>query len=821
MLDGLLRDVRYAVRVLWKTPAFTLAAITTLALAIGVNTAVFALVDGVLLTPLPYPDPGNLALVTQGTGEAGAAAEHTAVDGRTWEIVRDTVVSGKRAVFRTWTGGVNLVLRDDKGAETAHYVQQQRVGAGYFDVLGVRPMLGREISAEEDRPEGPPVVVLSAALWRRATGADPSVIGRALMLRGEPYTIVGVMPDGFHSGVTADLWTALKPSTTGEGGGTNYQILVRVADDASRAATLAEVRRAGEERQRLRQQNSRPIWMSLMPLQASATADLRQPILILWAAVGAVLLAASVNLAGLMLARTSRRGREIATRLALGSGRAVVLRQLLVEAMVLGVAGGVLSVGVAYAALGGLTWLAQDTFEIWQPVRLNLSAVTVAGVLAVAASVVFGLGPAIHASRGTAGGPGLTGSRSVTDNSRHWPRRALVVVQVALGVMLLVSAGLLFRTFNHLRTLDPGFDVQRVTVAAISLEDARYRTAAQVAQLAENATARMKQTAGIESAALSLGIPYQRILNLGFRHMDGPEAASETERAGMTNSTYVTSGFFDAMRIPVRRGRALDGRDAATSTPVVVVNDAFVRTYFKASDPLDRRIRLSGVDRQIVGVVGDVQVRPGWGNFGPLSAMPNTYVPVTQVNDGLVRLVHTWFRPTFIVRSSLPAAQTTQVIQQAVVSIDSLLPIASIDSMSAVQAEALALQRLLAMLLAGLALAALLVAATGIHGLIATSVTERTREIGIRLALGSTVAQALRTLAMPGVVLGVIGVALGLVGAWSAAGVLRHFIWGINARDPLTFASVAVILMLTALAASVAPAFRIVRLEPSRTLRSE
>ena len=822
MFDATVRDVRYAIRVLRKTPAFTLAAATTLALAIGVNTAVFSFVNAVILTPLPYPDPGKLSLVSVMSDDGSTTRTGISVDGRTWELVRDRVVSAKRAVFSTWTTGVNLVLRDVKGAESARYVQQQRVGAGFFDVLGVQPLLGREISADEDRPQGPPVVVLSAALWRRDLGADPSAIGRALMLRGESYTIVGVMPDGFYSGADADLWTALRPATSGEGGGANYRILVRVADDATRAKTLGEIHAVGQEILRVPASQSRSrLWMALTSLQSNMTEDLRQPLLILWAAVAVVLLAASVNLAGLMLARTSGRAREIATRLALGSGRSVVLRQLLIEALVLGIVGGVLGIGVAYLSIEGLTWLAEETFTIWQPVRLDAVAVTAAATLAIAASLVFGLGPALNASRGTAGGPGLTGSRSVTDNAKHWPRRALVVVQVALGVMLLVSAGLLFRTFNHLRTLDPGFDPHRLTVGAVSLEDARYRTAVQVEQLAEGAVAKLQQTPGIESAALGLGLPYQRLLNLGFRRADGPEAAIDVQRLQTTNATYITSGFFDTMRIPIRRGRVIDGRDVATSAPIVVVNEAFVRTYFTTSDPLDRRIRVSGIDRQIVGVVGDVQVKPGWGNFGPLSTMPNAYLPITQVNDGFVRLVHTWFRPTFVVRSSLPPAQTTQAIQDAVASVDPLLPMATVESMADVQAEALALQRFLALLFVGLALASLGVAATGIHGLIATSVTERTREIGIRLALGSTIGQAMRTLAMPGVVLGAIGAALGLVGAWSAAGLLRHFIWGVQTTNPLTFAGVAVILMLTAVTASVAPALRIVRLEPSRTLRSE
>jgi predicted permease len=824
MLDAIVRDVRYAARVLRKTPAFTLAAVLTLALAIGVNTAVFSLVDAVLLTPLPYPDPNHLALVSRVVTNGQSVGQEQSVDGRTWELVRDTVVSAKRAVFSGWTTGVNLVLRDAKGAETADYVQQQRVGAGFFDVLGVRPMLGRELSADEDRPQGPPAVVLSAALWRRALGADPSVIGRPLMLRGEPYTIVGVMPDGFRTGERADLWTALEPTTTGEGGGTNYAILIRVGDEAARARALAEVQQVGQEliRRRATQTNDTVRFsMSLMPLQSGLTADLRQPILILWAAVGLVLVAASVNLAGLMLARSSARTREIATRLALGSGRAAVLRQLLVEALVLGVAGGALGIGVAYLSIGGLAWLTDGAYEVWQPVSLNLTSMAASAVLAIAASVVFGLGPALHATRGAHGGPRLTGSRSITDSSSHWPRRALVVVQVALGVMLLVSAGLLSRTFTHLRSLDPGFDPQRLTVASVSLEDARYKGANQVARLADAVTATLRRTPGIDAAALALGVPYQRPLNLGFRYADGPEAASETNRGAITNATYVTANFFETMRIPVRRGRAIDDRDQTTSTPVAVINDAFIRTYFKNTDPLDRRIRVSGVDRQIVGIVGDVQVKPGWGNNGPLSTMPNVYVPVTQVDDAFVRLVHTWFKPEFVVRSSLPLAQTTQAIREAVASIDPLLPLASVESMLDVRATALAQQRLLATLLVGLAIAALIVAATGIHGLIATSVTERTREMGIRLALGATSSQAVRTLALPGLVLAVIGVALGLVGARSSASLLTHFIWGIRANDPLTFGGVSALLMLTALASSVAPALRIVRLDPSKTLRAE
>jgi putative ABC transport system permease protein len=811
-----MRDVRYALRVLRKAPVFTVAAVTTLALAIGINTAVFSLVHGVLFAPLPYPHPEDLQLVSR-VMSGPTPTQDQSVDGRTWELVRDHVTSGDRAPFSTWTTGVNLVLRDRGGAEAARYVQQQRVGAGFFRVLGVAPLLGRELTRDEDRPGGPSAVVISAPLWREAFAANPSIIGQSIFLRGEPYTVIGVMPDGFNSGVKADLWTALRPSTKGEGGGENYGILLR-AGDATRAQAFGEVAAVGNELRSERPTTAAHLSLTLVPLRIELTRALRQPMLILWSAVIVVLLAASVNLAGLMLARMSARSREIATRLALGAGRPAVVRQLLTEAIVLGVMGGVAGVAVAYIALDGFVWLARGTYEIWQPVSLGPSAVAVAAALSIVASLTFGLGPAVFASRMAIhahGAVGAAGGRSFTSHSRRWTRRALVVAQVALGVMLLVGAGLLLRTFTHLRHLDPGFDPNQLTTASVSLEDARYATAERVAHLAEAGIARMEQLPGIEAAGLSLGVPYQRLLNIGFRRLN----TQGEQRGSLTSATYVTPRFFEAMRIPVRRGRALDARDRIGAPPAAVVNEAFVRAYFADSDPLGQHILLSNVDWEIVGVVGNVQLKPGWGDFGPLSVMPLAYVPLPQVPDRLVRLVHGWFLPTFVVRSSLPPAQTAATIREALAAVDPLLPLASVRPMSEVQATSLAQQRLLMTLLLGLALAAVAVAATGIHGLIATSVTERTREMGIRLALGATSQQALRTIVLPGVVLAAAGIGAGLVAAFAATPLVAHFVWGVRVTDPVTFTSVALLLLFVALAASVLPAWRIVQLDPARTLR--
>jgi predicted permease len=817
----LLQDLRYAWRVLRKSPAFAFTAIATLGIAIGINGAVFALARAVLLAPLPYPAPENLELVARSVRGGATTSTDEAVNGRTWELVRDSGAAFDRAVFSTWTTGVNLATTGAAGAGRARYVQQQRVGTGFFRVLGVAPAYGREISPDEDRPAGPPAVVLSDSLWRTHFAADPGVVGRGVLLRGEPHTIVGIMPPGFHSGERADLWTALKATAAGDGGGENYHIVLRHEGAGARAAALNTIARLGDDLRRERPRgDEREISLTLTPLQASVAGRLRQPILILWAAVGIVLLAACVNLAGVMLARTSSRGRELATRLALGSGRPAIFRQLLTEAGLLGLLGGVAGIVVASLALDGLKWLASDAYEVWQPVAFGLSSALAVIVLAVAASVAFGLGPALHAATSGDRVSLARGGRAVAGATRHWPRRVLVVTQVALGVMLLTGAGLLVRTFVHLRSLDPGFDSAGLMTASISLEDSRYRTTASVAHLLDESVARIRSTAGVEAAAASLGLPYQRLLNLGFRYLDGVEATG-AQPARNTSATYVTQGFFEAMRIPIRRGRSFDDRDRSGAAQVAVVNQSFASQYFPGSDPVGRRIRMSGVDREVVGVVGDVQVKPGWGNFGPLSAMPLVYVPLAQVSDGFVRLVHGWFQPAFVVRSAGSSTSILAAVQNAVSSIDPLLPLASFESVEDVRAAALAEQRLLMTLLLALAAAAVAVSAIGIHGLIATTVNERTREMGVRIALGSTAGAALRTLALPGVWLAATGTAVGLGAAVAATRTIRHFVWGISTTDPWTFVAVACLLFVIATAASVLPALSILRLDPATALRGD
>jgi predicted permease len=520
------------------------------------------------------------------------------------------------------------------------------------------------------------------------------------------------------------------------------------------------------------------------------------------------------------MARGARRLREIATRLALGGTRAAIVRQLLVESTIIALLGTIIGLALSVAAVGALRTLAVGALEVWQQVGIDWRSVAAAAAFGVVATALFGVVPAVHATRSDVQrGLAASGTRGIAGSAAHWGRRALVIAQVALAVVLLVGAGLLLRTFTHLQRLEPGFDGTNVVTASVSLQDARYRTAAQVTQLVDGTLSHAARDPRIQSAAVSLGLPYERLLNLGFRHLDGPQASAP--RGRMTNATYVGGDYFGTLRIPVREGRVFDGRDAAAAPGVAIVNEVFAREYFEGATPIGRRIAFAGREREIVGVVGNVQVRPGWGDNGPLAAMPLAYIPLAQASDPMLRLVHGWFTTSFIVRSAEGGETAHGRLRAALAATDPQLPIAEIRTMKDVQSESVAQPRLLMTLLATLAGATVLLAALGIHGLISASVTERTREMGIRLALGATSTRAIHTLAAPGVLLALTGTVAGAFLARAATSLIQHFVWGVSANDPATFAGVAALLVTIAAVASILPALRILRLDPAQTLRAE
>lgn len=804
-----MHDLRHSLRLIRKNWSFSLTVIAILALCVGVNTAVLAVVNSAMIRPLPYPQPERLAQVVAIFRHKGASNQGDSHDGATWEAIRSRVPALEAAVYTDWVTGVNLGVEG-----SGVYVQQQRVSSGFFHMLGVAPLIGREFNADEDRAGGPSAVILSHALWHRYFHDDPGIVGRRVILRGEPFTIIGVMPAGFRTAVKADLWAPIRPSTTGEGSGSNYGIAARLRPGASfqqasaqLATLIPDLKKAGSY------SKDADVRLDVIPMLEGRTSDLRRPLMLLWSAVGFVFVLGCVNIGGMLLARASGRVGEIATRLALGAPFSRIVRQLLIESATLGLFGGFAGAIAGWGALAALREFGALTFPFLETVELDWRVLAATLVLTLLAGLAFGLAPAFHAARVDL--RSVQSSRGVAGRRRFLSLGMLAGGQVALTVPLLFGAGLLLHTFLHLWNLDPGFDPNHVMIAKFSLQDARYKTPAQMNRLYDAAVARLHQTPGIEAAAVGLTLPYERALNMGF-HPRGQENMENT------NVTYVTPEFFTALRIPLLQGRVFVQADGPTSAQVAVVNQAFVKRYLNDGEALGQPLRFGRGTKgpQIVGVVGDVQdQRAGWGDFSPIAHIPMVYMPASQWE--MVEMVHTWFSPKWVVRSSLDGAAVAKAIEDATLSVDPLLPMAAFESVRDLKADALTFERFLAVLAGTIAALALLLSAMGIYGLISNVVTERTRELGIRMALGSTLGGAVEVALRPGLLWVLAGVATGAAASFALERFLKSFLWGVQPGDPMTLIGVGAGLLLATALASLIPATRIARLNPADTLRSE
>jgi predicted permease len=804
-LENLGRDLRFGGRVLRKSPGFAAVAIATLALGIGANTAVFSVVDAVLLRPLPYTEPDRLSTVAR----FGRFGMYSSADGRTWELMRDHASALDCAVFSDLTVDVNFLAQG-----RVRYVRQQRVSTGFFRVLGVAPLHGREFTKAEDNAGGPAVAVLSYGLWKTMLNGDEAVVDRRVMLRGEAYTVVGVMPASFRTSSQADIWTPLRPSTTGEGEGSNYGIVARLRPGVTWALAESQVSSIGEIRRhevKAEGDNSR---LGLVSLQEGLNDEVRLPLLIVWIAVGMVLLIACVNIASLLVARAAGRSREIATRMALGGGRSVVFRQLLTESLLLALLGGATGIALGYFGIQGLQWLARGTLNLWQTVQLDGRVLMATSVIALASCLLFGVYPAWQ-STGSDIRAGLAeGGRAVSGRKNRWPRSILVVAEVTLSVALLIGAGLLVQSFLYLCDLRPGFDAKNVVTGTLSLQDARYQTSDQVNRLFDKSLETIRELPGVESAAVTLSLPYERPLQNGFRLPDSQEYQG-------TYLSYVTPEYFRALRIPILAGRTFTRADGPKSGKAAVVNEAFARRYLGETSAVGRRIVMGDDALEIVGLVGNVPLKEEFGAFGPLNVLPQAFIPATQIGDGFVRMIHVWFSPSWVVRTSAPPKDVMAGMQRAMESVDPLLPFSSFRSILELRSSALGGQRLEALLMGSMAGLALLLAAIGIYGLVAQSVVERTRELGIRMAMGATAAEAVALMTRPGVGLAAAGCALGCLLAWGAMRFVQHLLWGVSTTGAATFAGVAALFLVVAAIASVLPAWRITRLNPANTLRGE
>jgi len=804
--------LRFAARQLRRNPGFTAMVIITLALSIGANTAIFSLLNALMLKSLPYSHPERMGTIyTRVTGSQPSDERH-GLNGEQWELLRDNVPSLISAVSSRGTSGVNLGL-----GSHGQYLRAGRISAHYLDVLALQPMLGRNFSDDEDRPHGPKAAILSYGLWRNTFNSNPDILGQSIVLKGEPHTVIGVLPDSSTTPLNADLYAALQPGRGGEGSGTNFECITRLRERATWQEADAEINRAWSvraHRYRYELQNSpgaQVIYYSVS-LQKGETDSLRPQVLALMLAAGFILLIACANLAGLTLVRMLRRAPEVATRLALGASRWQIQKQFWIENLLLALLGGVVGIGIGLAALRGLLLLLPEHFLPVAHVSLDGRVMAFTLAVSLLTSVLFGMLPALTARNVDL--RSSMASRAVASGGSVRLRQGLIAGEVALTVVLLAASGLLIRTLVHLETLPPGFNPNGVIVAKASLDDVRFHDPAAFRKLLDEGTAAMRKIPGVQNTAVGLSLPYERTLNSGVTLSDGKEAGQQDG----TDVVYVTPGYFDTLQMPLLAGRVFTDADGPNAQHVAVVNQAFARKFYGGTDPVGRYI---DKDTLIVGEVADVSVSSGLYEGAPLMSEQGMYIPAAQLKSQELSLVHVWFQPDWVVRTAGPMEGLTDQMQRALASVDPNLPFSGFYSMRDLLAKTLATQRVEVALLGAMAALALLLSAVGIFALVANMVAQRTREIGIRMALGSTVGQAMVQIGRSGAGASVLGLFLGLVLCAGALRVMRSVLYGVGVYDVPTLTTVVLTLVLVTLLATTLPTLRIAKIDPANTLREE
>jgi predicted permease len=807
-MKTMIQNLRQATRQLWRNPGFTVTVVITLALSIGANTAIFSVVSALMLKSLPYLHPERMGTIYMRVIGSGDSDERTGIDGEKWELLRDGVPALISAVSGG-SSGVNL-----RAGSRAQYVHDGRISAHYLDVLGVQPFVGRNFSEDEDRPHGPKAAILSYGLWHNLSGADQTLLGQPILLRGEAYTLVGVLPQDATTPLNADVYTSLQPSREGEGSGTNFEAITRLRDGASWQEADAEINRAWALLVQRVEKDSPGAHVTYysVPLQKGQTAALRPPLLALMLAAGFILLIACANLAGLTLVRMLRRTPEVATRLALGASSWQIQKQFWVENLLLALIGGGVGVGVGFLALRGVLLLMPEHFLPVASVPLDTRVMAFTLVTSVLTSVLFGMLPALVTRKVDL--RSSMASRAVAGAGKMRLRQALIAGEVSLTIVLLAASGLLIRSLIRLETLPPGFNPNGLMIVKASLDDARYHDPAVFRQLLNESTATMRQIPGVLNASVGLSLPYEPTLNDGVKFSDGKEAGKES----VTDMVYATPGYFDTLQMPLLAGRVFTDADGPSAQRVAVVNQSFARKFYGGTNPVGRYINK---DTLIVGEVADVPLSSNLYPVAPLMSEQTMYIPAAQVNAGYLSLVHVWFQPDWIVRTAHPVEGLTAAMQRALANADPNLPTSGVYRMNDLMARTLATQRIEVVLLGAMATLALLLSAVGIFALVANMVAERTREIGIRMALGSTIGTAMAEVSRSGTGASLLGIVLGLGLSAGTLRVMRGVLYGIGVYDVPTICAAVLLLASVTLIAGTVPTFRIARINPAQTLRDE
>jgi putative ABC transport system permease protein len=799
MIGQMMRDARYSLRQLARTPGFTLVAVVTLALGIGASSAIFSVVNGVLLKPLPYPEPDSLVLVNEIVPQYGtfSVAPANFLDWRQQNTVFERI-----AAFNS-----DRVTYIDKGQPEMWF--GAAVSWDLIDLLRVAPALGRSLRAEEDAPGKNGVVVISHGLWQRRFGGDPAVLGRSVTLSGLPATIVGVMPPGFSfpSGTT-DYWRPIAIAANPTRGGHFLGVVARRKSGVSLEQARAEMKTIAERLALQYPKNSANESADVAALHEQVVRGIRPALLTLLAAVGVVILIACANVANLLLVRASVREREIAIRTALGASRRRLVMQMLSESLVLAVAGGGLGLLLAYLAIPAVQQLSGGSIPRAGNVAIDLRVLSFAVAVSIATGVLFGLVPAWQASRTTVSAVLKEGGRSGSGAGGHWIRSSLLVGEVALSIVLLVGAILLLRSFVKITNVDPGFRPERVMAFRVALPNASYPEAHQRVAFFDQLLERLSSVPGVTAAAMIQALPVRGDYMLSFA-IDGRPPAKDGEEPS-ANHRVVSPDYFKALGIPLRRGRVFAPRDAEKTPMVAVVDEAFVARHFPGEDPIGHGLDIgNGTDGsyEIVGVVGNVR----YGGLGE-APRPTMYVPFKQdVFSSMWMLMSTDGDP----------ARLADQARQALLQVDRGLPAFSLTTLATVLSESVAQRRFSMLLLATFALVALFLAAVGLYGVVAYTVSQRTQEIGVRMAIGAQRADVLRMVLGGGMKLSLIGLAVGLAAALALAELVTTLLFGVEPFDPASYGATAAVLLAVSLLACYVPARRATLVDPIVAIRQE
>ncbi len=819
-------DLRYAARVLRSNPGFTAIAVAALALGIGANTAIFTVVNNVLLQPLPYPQPDRILAIGRTYHNNGKTNYGFSCSVPKFMMWRQTQAFEAMTLYLP-----SAVAAKIGGDERAAPAKAMAVSEGFFRVFGVEPALGRTFTPQEDLPNGPNVAVVTYEVWQSRLGGDPGILGRSLPIDGKPTTIIGILARGFRSDPPADIFTPFHADPASDNQAHYLRVAGRLKPGVTVERANAELRAAAERYRALY-----PMWMDknesagAEPLRDAIVGNVRTPLFILLGAVAFVLLIACANVANLLLARAAARQRELAVRAAIGASRARVVCQLLTESLLLALTGGALGFVLGSWGVRILLLFAPGNIpRINDPERLtapipaldwHVAAFTFG--LAILTAVLFGLLPALHTSNPDLASTLKEGGRSGTSRAHNRARSVLVVSEVALALVLLVGASLMIRTFIGLRTVNPGIDAHNVLTLETSVGSA-YKTTAAVEGFITRTAQRIEALPGVEAAAITVALPTTNEIDIPFSIAGRPDPKGSPYN-GDEQWRFISPHYFRAFHIPLLRGRVFTESDTGNSARVVIINEAMAKQYWPKQDPIGQVITIGkGLGpqfeeppREIVGIVGNVRETGLSDNQSGVM-----YVPQSQITEGLTQLANSVLPLAWAIRTTADPAGLRNAIEREMRAVDSRVSVGHVRNMEQVIAESVARQNFNMVLLTVFGAIALLLAAIGIYGLMAYSVERRTQELGIRMALGAAAADVLKLVLWQGARLTAVGLAIGLALAYALMRLLASLLFGVKSTDPVSFAIVAAILAFVALLASYIPARRAARIAPSDALRCQ